>query len=83
MHVLVGIGEAANFAAYAFAPATLVTSLGALSVLVRLKFFSMMPLLLLFSITDRVSFQPGLAGFRTWHLQLQTRPAPKIQTQHL
>jgi len=32
---LVGIGEAANFAAYAFAPATLVTSLGALSVLVR------------------------------------------------
>jgi len=36
MYVLVGIGEAANFAAYAFAPATLVTSLGALSVLVRL-----------------------------------------------
>ena len=33
----VGIGEAANFAAYAFAPATLVTSLGALSVLVRLE----------------------------------------------
>ncbi len=32
---LVGIGEAANFAAYAFAPATLVTPLGALSVLVR------------------------------------------------
>ena len=31
---LVGIGEAANFAAYAFAPATLVTPLGALSVLV-------------------------------------------------
>jgi hypothetical protein len=31
----VGIGEAANFAAYAFAPATLVTPLGALSVLVR------------------------------------------------
>ncbi|ROL47061.1 Magnesium transporter NIPA2 [Anabarilius grahami] len=30
----VGIGEAANFAAYAFAPATLVTPLGALSVLV-------------------------------------------------
>lgn len=30
-----GIGEAANFAAYAFAPATLVTPLGALSVLVR------------------------------------------------
>ncbi|XP_061454775.1 magnesium transporter NIPA2-like [Rhineura floridana] len=29
-----GIGEAANFAAYAFAPATLVTPLGALSVLV-------------------------------------------------
>lgn len=31
----VGAGEAANFAAYAFAPATLVTPLGALSVLVR------------------------------------------------
>ncbi|KAH0616214.1 hypothetical protein JD844_027170 [Phrynosoma platyrhinos] len=29
-----GIGEAANFAAYAFAPATLVTPLGALSVLI-------------------------------------------------
>lgn len=28
-------GEAANFAAYAFAPATLVTPLGALSVIVR------------------------------------------------
>lgn len=33
----VGAGEAANFAAYAFAPATLVTPLGALSVLVRYK----------------------------------------------
>lgn len=31
---LVGIGELANFAAYAFAPASLVTPLGALSVLV-------------------------------------------------
>ncbi|XP_067150297.1 magnesium transporter NIPA2 isoform X2 [Apteryx mantelli] len=31
-----GAGEVANFAAYAFAPATLVTPLGALSVLVRL-----------------------------------------------
>lgn len=31
----VGAGEVVNFAAYAFAPATLVTSLGALSVLVR------------------------------------------------
>lgn len=30
----VGIGEAANFAAYAFAPASLVTPLGALSILV-------------------------------------------------
>lgn len=29
-----GIGEVANFAAYAFAPASLVTPLGALSVLV-------------------------------------------------
>ena len=37
IYVSVGIGEAANFAAYAFAPATLVTSLGALSVLVRLE----------------------------------------------
>ena len=33
--VLVIIGEAANFSAYAFAPAILVTPLGALSVLVR------------------------------------------------
>lgn len=32
---VVGAGEVANFAAYAFAPATLVTPLGALSVLVR------------------------------------------------
>lgn len=32
--VSVGIGEAANFAAYAFAPASMVTPLGALSVLV-------------------------------------------------
>lgn len=32
--ISVGIGEAANFAAYAFAPASLVTPLGALSVLV-------------------------------------------------
>lgn len=42
MHVsfAVGIGEAANFAAYTFAPATLVTPLGALSVLVRLVEFT-------------------------------------------
>lgn len=33
-NVPVGVGEAANFAAYAFAPASLVTPLGALSVLV-------------------------------------------------
>ena len=33
--VSVAVGECANFAAYAFAPATLVTPLGALSVLVR------------------------------------------------
>lgn len=33
-NVTVGIGEAANFIAYAFAPASLVTPLGALSVLV-------------------------------------------------
>ena len=36
----VGAGEVANFAAYAFAPATLVTPLGALSVLVRWGPFS-------------------------------------------
>jgi hypothetical protein len=29
------VGEAANFAAYAFAPATLVTPMGALSIIVR------------------------------------------------
>lgn len=34
LSIAVGIGEAANFAAYAFAPASLVTPLGALSVLV-------------------------------------------------
>lgn len=34
MQFLVGIGEFANFAAYTFAPASLVTPLGALSVLV-------------------------------------------------
>lgn len=34
MYFSVGIGEAANFAAYAFAPASLVTPLGALSVIV-------------------------------------------------
>ena len=33
-HVLVVMGEIANFAAYAFAPAILVTPLGALSVLI-------------------------------------------------
>ena len=32
---VVGVGEAANFTAYGFAPAILVTPLGALSVLVR------------------------------------------------
>ena len=32
--ILVGIGEVANFAAYAFAPSTLVAPLGALSVIV-------------------------------------------------
>lgn len=32
--VKVAVGEAANFAAYAFAPASLVTPLGALSVLI-------------------------------------------------
>ena len=32
--MLVALGEGANFAAYAFAPASLVTPLGALSILV-------------------------------------------------
>jgi len=34
---LVIVGEVANFAAYAFAPAILVTPLGALSIIVRYK----------------------------------------------
>lgn len=34
MNITVGVGEAVNFIAYAFAPASLVTPLGALSVLV-------------------------------------------------
>uniref|UniRef100_H3C1R9 Zgc:101583 n=1 Tax=Tetraodon nigroviridis TaxID=99883 RepID=H3C1R9_TETNG len=38
--ISMGIGEAANFAAYIFAPATLVTPLGALSVLVSAVFSS-------------------------------------------
>lgn len=33
--LLVIVGEVANFAAYAFAPAILVTPLGALSIIVR------------------------------------------------
>lgn len=36
----VGAGEVANFAAYMFAPATVVTPLGALSVLIRYHYFS-------------------------------------------
>lgn len=35
-HFLVAAGEIANFGAYAFAPATVITPLGALSVLIRL-----------------------------------------------
>jgi len=38
--VAVGMGEIANFAAYAFAPAILVTPLGALSVLIGYDRFS-------------------------------------------
>jgi len=38
--VTVGVGEATNFLAYAFAPASLVTPLGALSVLVRYVFIT-------------------------------------------
>lgn len=37
LHFLVAAGEVANFGAYAFAPATVVTPLGALSVLIRLS----------------------------------------------
>jgi drug/metabolite transporter (DMT)-like permease len=37
--VTMGVGEACNFAAYAFAPASLVTPLGALSVLVTYVLF--------------------------------------------
>lgn len=40
------VGEAANFIAYAFAPAVLVTPLGALSIIVR--YFSTSPLRLFF-----------------------------------
>lgn len=36
----VGAGEACNFVAYMFAPATLVTPLGALSVLIRYLYMS-------------------------------------------
>lgn len=36
LHFLVAAGEVANFGAYAFAPATVVTPLGALSILIRL-----------------------------------------------
>lgn len=36
LHFLVAAGEIANFGAYAFAPATVITPLGALSVLIRL-----------------------------------------------
>ena len=36
--ITMGVGEAANFAAYGFAPAILVTPLGALSVIVRCVF---------------------------------------------
>jgi hypothetical protein len=34
------VGEIANFAAYAFAPAILVTPLGALSIIIRYMFMS-------------------------------------------
>jgi hypothetical protein len=35
------VGEVANFAAYAFAPAILVTPLGALSIIIRHEFWVM------------------------------------------
>lgn len=38
------VGEAANFIAYAFAPAVLVTPLGALSIIVRYSLFSVLVL---------------------------------------
>jgi hypothetical protein len=40
MCFIVGVGEAANFAAFGFVPASLVTPLGALSVIVRSVYFS-------------------------------------------
>lgn len=48
------VGEVANFAAYAFAPAILVTPLGALSIIIRHEFesypilFFRVPLVLIF-----------------------------------
>jgi len=39
LYCIVIVGEAANFTAYGFAPAILVTPLGALSVIVRLAVY--------------------------------------------
>uniref|UniRef100_A0ACB8E7I7 Magnesium transporter NIPA3 n=1 Tax=Sphaerodactylus townsendi TaxID=933632 RepID=A0ACB8E7I7_9SAUR len=55
-----GIGEAANFAAYAFAPATLVTPMGALSVLVSAILSS--------SLLDEKLNIHGKNGLYTMHL---------------
>lgn len=52
-----GAGEAANFAAYAFAPATLVTPLGALSVLVRYRLFPKSPNSLVSALSRNVDLK--------------------------
>lgn len=50
------LGEFANFAAYAFAPATMVTPLGALSVLVRYILISHVPIKTInFPFRDKVT----------------------------
>lgn len=49
------LGEFANFAAYAFAPATMVTPLGALSVLVRYILISHVLIKINFPFRDKVT----------------------------
>ena len=52
----VGLGEISNFAAYAFAPAILVTPLGALSVLVGYGVFIVVHLVHIFLDIFSISF---------------------------
>lgn len=54
------LGEFANFAAYAFAPATMVTPLGALSVLVRYILISHVPIKINFPFRDKVTVKQPL-----------------------